>query len=143
MMLVYYYLALCIFNCSDRAGWLVLTLLFKLFIASVFHISSSWIPYSDHAFYLACLITYLHASLADRYCYLFCGVGSFSHILYTCFFNFVAYLVSSFQHAVAFFCCPPDAFCPTIFSAIPCIISLKYIHSVSAESNLFGSCASW
>ena len=102
-------------------------IIFRLFIASVFSRSTvfrSWLPYSDRAFSLACLITCLHASLADWYCSLFCGVGSFSQLLYNCFFNFVACLVSSFHHAVAFFCCPPDFFCPTIFSAVPWIINI-------------------
>ena len=101
----------------------------------------------DVCYYLAlcifnCLITCLHASLADWYCSLFCGVGSFSHFLYNCFFNFVACLVFSFHHAVAFFCCPPDFCCPTIFSAVPWLISFKSIHYFSAELNLLESYAS-
>ena len=71
LMLVCYYLALCIFNCSDRAVWLVqfshaLDFLIEALHRLCFsHISFSWLPYSDHALSLVGLITCLHASLAD------------------------------------------------------------------------------
>ena len=97
-MLVCYYLALRIFNCSDRVVWLIpFSRTLDFLIKAVFRISSSWLPYSDHAFSLACLTTCcMHIWLTDT-------------VLCSCiigFFNFVACLVSSFHHACGLFLLP-------------------------------------